>query len=325
MPDPSKRLLELLSLLRDGRAWQAAELAEALRTSPRTLRRDIERLRDLGYPVSSLRGPGGGYQLLAGRAMPPLVLTDDEAVATVVGLRFAALSRADGAVAAADSALRKLGQALPPRLRHRIEALSASTEAVSRVARPLDLRTVQLLGTAAHAHQDVRFHYTSRAGRHTERRVQPYRQVLFGGHWYLLGWDADRQDWRTFRLDRIDRLAVPGTTFTPHEPPSGEAAGFLQGSPCHGVVRFAAPLAHVSGRLMAQAGSLEAIDDDTCRYVTSADSWEWLAVMLAAVDVPYTIEGPPELVACSRRLAERIAAATRQSPGVDSSESRRRS
>lgn len=308
-------MLELLSLLQDGRTWQGAELAARLGTSPRTLRRDIDRLRESGYPVSSARGPGGSYQLVAGRAMPPLLLTDDEAVATVVGLRFASLAQVDGATGAADAALRKLQQVLPPRLRYRIEAVLTSTAAISRSTPSVDLRTLQLLATSAHAHQDVRFRYSSRAGERTERRVEPYRQVLLGRRWYLLGWDLDRADWRTFRLDRISELTVVGTTFAPREPPPEGAASFLQASPQPpmgrnvGVVRFAAPISVVSDRLMAEAGALEVIDEDSCRYVTGADSWEWLAVTLAMVGVPYTIEAPPELRDHSRALAERIALA----------------
>lgn len=308
-------MLELLSLLQNGRAWPGDELAARLNTSPRTLRRDLERLRDLGYPVRSSRGPGGSYQLVAGRAMPPLLLSDEEAVATVVGLRFAALAQIDGATGAAEAALRKLEHVLPPRLRYRMEAVSASTDAVSRATQTLDLGTLQLLATAAHTHHDVRFSYTNRAGESSQRRVEPYRQVLFGRRWYLLAWDLERCDWRTFRLDRINALTIPGRTFAPRELPPDGAVSFVRShargpiTRYQGVVRFAAPLALVSERLMAEAGSLEAIGADNCRYVTAPDSWEWLAITLAMVGVPYSIEGPPGLISCSRQLAERISLA----------------
>jgi predicted DNA-binding transcriptional regulator YafY len=311
--EPARRMLELLSLLQDGRSRQAAELAGRLKVSPRTLRRDIDRLRDLGYPVSSCRGPGGSYQLTAGRAMPPLLLTDEEAVATVVGLRLAGLSQMDGG--AAESALRKLEGVLPPRLRYRMAAVSASTEAASRAIQALDLRIVQTLSSAAHAHQDVRFGYTSRAGQRTERRVEPYRQVMVGRRWYLLGWDLDRRDWRTFRVDRIDEVAVPGTTFMPRELPPDGPVSFVQNAALfpisrhRAVVRFAAPAATVAERLWAEAGALEPIDEHQCRFVTAPDSWEWLATTLAMVGLPYSIEGPPELRARSRELARRIAEA----------------
>ncbi|GAA2786317.1 helix-turn-helix transcriptional regulator [Saccharopolyspora taberi] len=312
MTDPSTRLLELLSLLQSGRSRPAAELAERLGVSPRTLRRDLDRLRDLGYPVSSTRGPGGHYQLVAGRAMPPLLLTDEEAVATVVGLRAAALSQVGDA---AEGALSKLERVVPTRLRPRIQALTAATETSSRATHAVDLRTVQLLATAAHTHQDVRFDYTSRDGQRTERRVDPYRQVLFARRWYLLGWDRDRADWRTYRIDRIAALTAPGTTFAPRELPADDPVSFVQDSARflrtarRGVVRFAAPVEVVSDRLIAEAGSLEAIDGTSCRYLTGAESWEWLAATLAAVGVPYTIEAPAELIAASRELAGRIAEA----------------
>ncbi|WP_425576280.1 helix-turn-helix transcriptional regulator [Streptomyces glaucosporus] len=308
-------MLELLSLLQSGRAWPGAELAARLGASPRTLRRDVDRLRALGYPVVSVPGPGGGYRLVAGRAMPPLLLTDEEAVAVVVGLRLAAAAQTEDAAGAAEAALRKLEQVLPSRLRHRMEAVLASTEIASRTAPAPDLSTLHLLGAAAHNRQDVRFTYTSRAGERTERRVEPYRQVLLGRRWYLLGWDRDRRDWRTFRIDRITGPHVPGTTFTPRELPPDGAVGFVRASARlpvsrhRGVVRFDAPVEVVSERLTAEAGSLEAIDDRTCRYVTAADSWEWLAITLAMVGVPYTVEGPPELVEYSRGLARRIARA----------------
>ncbi|WP_431917910.1 helix-turn-helix transcriptional regulator [Amycolatopsis tucumanensis] len=315
MHGPSARMLELLSLLQTGRTWSGADLTERLGVSPRTLRRDVERLRELGFPVSSVSGPGGRYQLAAGRAMPPLLLTDEEAVATVVGLRFAALAQVDGATGAADGALRKLEQVLPSRLRYRVAAVLASTEAVSRAVGLLDLRVLQLLATAAHAHQDVRFGYTTRAGERSERRAEPYRQVLLGMRWYLLAWDIDRRDWRTFRIDRITDVTVPGTTFTPRPLPP-DPVSFVQSSANfplsrhRGVVRFDAPVSVVSERLMAEAGTLEALDEHSCRFVTPVDSWEWLAVTLPMVGVPYTIEGPPELVKRSRELADRIRAAT---------------
>ncbi|OZM72057.1 transcriptional regulator [Amycolatopsis antarctica] len=314
-------MLRLLSLLQTGRDWAGAELAARLETSPRTMRRDIERLRELGYPVESVPGPGGSYRLVAGSAIPPLLFTDEEAVAAVVGLRFAALAQIDGDPGAAEGALRKLEQVLPSRLRYRMAALQRSTHVVSRAVRSLDLGALQRLAVAIHAHEHVRFGYTTRTGQEATRSVEPYRQVLLGRHWYLLGWDLHRADWRTFRLDRIAGLTVPGTSFTPREPPGDESVSFVQepggpGNGKRGVVRFTAPLAVVAGRLTAEAGTLEAIDEHSCRYVTAAESWEWLAMALAVVGVPYSIDGPPELVEASRTLAVRIAdAAGGRAPG----------
>lgn len=312
---PSERMLRLLSLLQTGRSWPGTELAERVGTSPRTLRRDVDRLRELGYPVRSTPGPGGSYRLVAGRAMPPLLFTDDEAVATVIGLRFAALTILDGADGATDGALRKLEQVLPPRLNLRTQAMLATLDATAR-GTPVALGLLDQLGSAAYANQDVRFRYTSRAGTASDRRVEPYRQVLLGRRWYLLGWDLDRRDWRTFRLDRITDLAVRGTTFAPRPLPRGGAASFVQASALvpvsrhRGVVRFQAPLSVVSERLTAESGTLEAVDDHTCRYVTGVDSWEWLSITLAMVGVPYTVEGPPELVEHTRAMAARLTAAT---------------
>lgn len=303
MNAPSTRMLTLLSLLQTGREWPAAELAARLDTTPRTMRRDIDRLRELGYPVESSRGPGGGYQLVAGQAMPPLAFTDDEAVATVIGLQFAETAQVEGTT----GALRKIERVLPSRLRNRVRAVAATVDTVSRST--LDANTLRALGMAAYSHQDVRFRYTTRTGKGSERRVHPYRQVFMDGRWYLLGWDRDREDWRTFRLDRIEAVEVPGTTFTPV--PLPPAVSFVQRPDGHrqGVIRFEAPLATVSERLVPQAGSLEPINGNSCRYVTAAESWEWLAITLAVVGVPYTIEGPAELIEYTRRLADQLAKA----------------
>jgi predicted DNA-binding transcriptional regulator YafY len=307
---PSERMLDLLSLLQDGRDHPGAELADRLATSPRTVRRDLDRLRGLGYPVESTRGPGGSYRLVAGRAMPPLLLTDDEAVAAVVGLRLVADHEQD----AASGALRKLAQVLPSRLGHRVAAVSASVESASRAAPGPGLDVVATLGTAIQARQDVRFAYADRAGDPSSRRVEPARQVVLGRRWYLLGWDRDRADWRTFRADRIADLVVPGTTFVPRDLPE-DPVSFVQTSARvpisrhRAVVRFAAPAALVADRLIPEAGSIEALDDGSCRFVSAPDSWEWLAITLAMVGVPYVIEGPAELIERSRELAARIGAA----------------
>jgi predicted DNA-binding transcriptional regulator YafY len=306
-------MLELLSLLQDGRDHPGAELADRLGASPRTVRRDLDRLRGLGYPVESTRGPGGNYRLVAGRAMPPLLLTDDEAVAAVVGLRLVADVEPDGR-GAASGALRKLQQVLPSRLRHRLAAVSDSLESASRVAPGPALDVVAALGTAITGRLDVRFRYADRSGEGSSRRVEPARQVVLGRRWYLLAWDRDRADWRTFRTDRIADLVVPGTTFVPRELPE-DPVSFAQTSARvpisrhRAVVRFEASAAVVAERLIPEAGSIEALDDGLCRYVSAPDSWEWLAITLAMVGVPYVIEGPAELIDRSRELAARIGAA----------------
>ena len=295
-------MLELLSLLQGGRTWPAAELAAKVATTPRTLRRDLDRLRELGYPVVSTRGPGGSYRLVAGRAMPPLTFTDDEAVAAVVGLRYAAQVLSDGA---AEGALHKVEQALPPRLRDRMAAVSASTEAVSRDS--VDVRLVETLARAATATRDVRFTYTDRSGSATERHVEPYRQVLLGRRWYLLGWDLDRADWRTFRVDRIASVEVPGSTFAPRSPLPDTMLSTTPTGP-GAAVWFAAPASVVAAKLHAEAGTLEPLGD-SCRLTTPPDDWPWLAAAVAGVGVPYRVEEPPELVAATRALAANAQAA----------------
>jgi len=302
---PTERLLELLSLLQSGRDWPSAELVSRLGTTPRTLRRDLERLRDLGYPVESRRGPGGAYRLVAGRAVPPLMFTDDEAVAAAVALRAAG---DDAAV----SAMRKLEQALPARLRYRLEAIST---AVSDTTSTLSPTVVATVATAARAHQHLRLRYRDRAGTRSTRRVEPYRQVLLGHRWYLHGWDQDRSAWRSFRLDRISSVEVPGTTFTPRADPPARRSPFTTDGPDVAEVHFDAPAHVVAEGLRAEAGTLTATSDHTCRYTTGSDQWRWLAGTLAAVGVPYRVLRPPELVDQTRRLADRVAAAAPEPGG----------
>jgi predicted DNA-binding transcriptional regulator YafY len=297
---PTARLLELLSLLQSGREWPAGELADRVGASSRTLRRDLERLRELGYPVESTRGPGGAYRLVAGRAVPPLMFTDDEAVAAAVALRAAGDE-------SATSAMRKLEAALPSRLRYRMEAISAAT--TSRTSAAPSPKVVAAVAMAARAHQHIRFAYLSRTGARSTRRVEPYRQVLLGRRWYLLGWDQDRSAWRTFRLDRVTEVAVPGTTFVPRADPPPTAFPFNGGRRASAVVHFEGPVEVVAERLRAEAGSLTATSENTSRYTTGADEWQWLAVTLAAVGVPYRVESPPELIEHTRQLADRVARA----------------
>jgi predicted DNA-binding transcriptional regulator YafY len=291
-------MLELLSLLQTGRAWPAQDLAERLGTTPRTLRRDLDRLREFGYPVESTRGPGGSYRLVAGKAMPPLVLTDDEAIATVAGLRMAA-----PASEAADGALRKLERVLPPRLRRRVSAMSAVIDSVTRQAP--DLAVIDTLATAAHGRRDVRFTYRDE----TDRHVEPYRVVVLDRRWYLLAWDLDRADWRTFRVDRMTSVEVPGSTFAARDPLPDTMVHRAASGP-RGVIDFDAPVSVVSPRLHAEAGELAAVGESSCRYTSPPDDWAWLAAMAAMVGVAYRVAGPPELVTETERLAERAARAT---------------
>ncbi|ARQ70531.1 helix-turn-helix transcriptional regulator [Streptomyces marincola] len=312
MDHPSARVLELLSLLAAGAPRTGAELVARLGVSPRTLRRDVERLRHLGYRVESAPGTGGGYRLPAGQGMPPLLLSEEEAAATAVGLRHAAAYGVDPA----GTALRKLEDALPARLRGRIEALLAATAAPPAPGPPDGLGTVERLATASHLRSRVRFRYPARDGAAGERRAEPHSLTLLDHRWYLLAWDEDRADWRNFRVDRIAGLRVPGTTFTPRPVPEEPAWPLPRpGGPGSGSVLFLAPAGTVARRLAARAGTLEPAGADRCRYTTGADDWGWLAGALAAVGVPYRVERPAELARATRDLAARAAAASARSPG----------
>src|SRR4051812_24271743 len=227
MSQTSSRLLDLLSLLQARRDWPGTELAQRLEVSPRTIRRDVERLRALGYPVQSLSGPAGGYRLHAGTAMPPLLLDDEEAIAIAVGLRTAARASVTGIEETSIRALVKLEQVLPAHLRRRVAALGSAT-----IARPPEGPTVdpQHLATIAAARRDsecIRFEYRSRDGTATRREVEPHALVNLGRRWYLLAWDRGREDWRSFRIDRLERPAVTGRRFAARELPAEDAAAYV--------------------------------------------------------------------------------------------------
>jgi predicted DNA-binding transcriptional regulator YafY len=313
--DPSRRMLSLLSTLQDGRTWSGADLASRLGTSPRTLRRDVDRLRELGYPVQARPGPGGHYQLVAGTAMPPLLLDDDEAVAIAVGLRLAAGSRTqiDEEAGAASRALRKLEQVLPARLRRKVTALHRATETAPAPGVAVSTRLLGLVGTAAEQHERLVFGYRSRDGEPTERRVEPYRQVLAGRRWYLLGWDLDRGDWRTFRLDRVTAARTTGERFAPRELPADSAAAYLDArlkAPRHrAVLTFMAPYEQMVDRLSHLDGTLEPVDDERCRYTTWVDSFEWLAVTTAILGVDFRVEEPGGFAAYCAQLRDRLGRA----------------
>jgi len=311
--DPSRRMLALLSTLQDGRTWSGADLAARLGTSPRTLRRDVDRLRELGYPVQARPGPGGHYRLVAGTAMPPLLLDDDEAVAIAVGLRLAASARTqlDDDPGAAQRALRKLEQVLPARLRHKVTALHRATETAPGPGAGVGTRLLGLVGTAAAQHERLVFSYRSRDGDEAGRRVEPYRLVLTGRRWYLLGWDLDRADWRTFRLDRVTDARTTGERFAPRELPADSAAAYLDArlkAPRHrAVLTFDAPYERMADRLAHRDGTLEPLDDGRCRYTTWVDSFEWLAVTTAILGVDFRVEEPAGFAEYCARLGDRLA------------------
>ncbi len=231
--DPTGRALQLLSLLQTHRLWSGSELAERLETTERTVRRDVDRLRDLGYPVDASPGRDGGYRLAAGAHLPPLVFDDDEAVAVVVGLRAAAAATITGIEETSVRALAKVEQALPDRLRRRVSALNESVVSLQRAHdgnSAVDPEAISLLASACRDHEEVRFDYRRPDGEASRRLVEPH-QLLSAGHlWYLIAWDLRRTDWRTFRLDRISDARPAGARFDPREIPGGDAAAFLTAS-----------------------------------------------------------------------------------------------
>jgi predicted DNA-binding transcriptional regulator YafY len=321
MPKTSARLLALLSLLQTRRDWPGALLAERLDISPRTVRRDVDRLRELGYPIVAFKGPDGGYRLDAGTQLPPLLFDDEQAVALAIALQIATTTRA-GIEEAAARALNTVRQVMPARLRHRIDTIQVT--AVERpTIRPdhqVDSTVLMALSAAVHAREVLRFDYPPSAvadhGVQTRpRRVQPHHLVTWAGRWYLVAWDLDRQDWRTFRADRITPRTPTGPRFTPRELPGGEVAAFVVsrfwGSgdwPCRGQVILDLPASVVSR--YTHDGVIEELGPDRCRLVLGSWSWHGLAAAIGRFDADIEVVGPPELRDAFAHLARRYANAT---------------
>ncbi|MCX4981465.1 YafY family protein [Streptomyces sp. NBC_00572] len=317
MTDTPVRLLNLLSLLQTPREWPGSELAERLSVSPRTIRRDIDRLRDLGYPVEATLGAVGGYRLVAGTAMPPLLLDDEEAVAIAVGLRAGAGHAIEGVEEASVRALAKLEQVLPARLRHRVSTLQNATIPLTRGdGATVTPATLTALASAVTGREKLRFGYRAGDGAESKRLVEPYRLVSTGRRWYLVAYDLGREDWRTFRVDRVSDPLATGARFTPRELPAGDAAQLLVRSMSRAQpeidldVSFEAPADFVTARLPSHLVPT-ATGPTSCRLRTrSADSVEWLAIRLALVDAPFTIRSPAPLLTYVEDLATRLTAAT---------------
>src|SRR5215203_6407961 len=255
MPDTSSRLLDLLSLLQARRDWPGAELAERLEVSGRTIRRDVGRLRGLGYPVESLTGPAGGYRLRAGAAMPPLLLDDDEAIAIAVGLRTAARASVTGIEETSVRALVKLEQVLPSHLRRRVRALGSATVALPVDGPTVDPQHLTVIAAACRDSECLRFAYRSRDGTDSRREVEPHSLVNLGRRWYLVAWDRVREDWRTFRVDRLARPTSSGVRFTPRTLPARDAAAYVEQSITGAPTRYEArvtlhaPAEHFAGHV----------------------------------------------------------------------------
>jgi predicted DNA-binding transcriptional regulator YafY len=319
MLETSARLLRLLSLLQSPRDWTGSELAERLEVSPRTVRNDVERLRNLGYPVHATRGSVGGYRLGAGAALPPLLLDDEEAVAVALSLRTATGGAIEGVEETALRALAKLEQVLPSRLRRRVQALQSQTVAIPRYDQTPTAApdVLSALAMACRDHETLRFDYESHGGEPSRRRVEPYRLANWGRRWYLVAYDLERADWRTFRVDRIAPPRQPtGPRFTPRELPDADLASYVSrrasaaGWRYRARVTVHAPAATVVARINPAVGVVTPIDDKTCVLETGADTIDSLAVHLGLLGYDFEATDPPELVAHLRELASRYHRAT---------------
>lgn len=320
----SARLLRLLTLLQSRGFWSGAELAERLEVTERTVRRDVDRLRSLGYPVNSSVGVAGGYQLGAGASLPPLHLDDDEALAVSIGLRTAAVGAVVGVEQAALRAMAKLEQVLPKKLRRRIAALHDSVAPMYIEAPRVRPEVLSALAAACRNHQQASFRYADGRGRTTQRATEPYGVVHTGSRWYLAAFDEDRDDWRTFRLDRIEGAVSLGGRFTPRELPEGDVASYVSRSVSSRAYRHRArvlihaPLDQVRARVPPLAGYLRRVDANRCRLESGADSLSSLAVYVAALGEEFEVEDPPEL----RRELDELAARIRRSIGTNRARTR---
>jgi predicted DNA-binding transcriptional regulator YafY len=317
MSTPSSRLLSLLSLLQARRDWPGEVLADRLGVSPRTVRRDVDRLRELGYPVHATKGPDGGYRLEAGTQMPPLLLDDEQAVALVVALQTSS-SGVAGVDEAALRALATLRQVMPTRLRAAADALQVT--AVTRAGRrpEVDQQVLLHVGSAVRAREVLRFDYASGggAGPRPPRRAEAHHLVTWGGRWYLVGYDLDRADWRTFRVDKMMPKTGSGPRFAPRELPAADVAAFVAERfatinpwPCRGEAEVEMAASEVA-RWAGRGALVEPLGEDRSRVALSAWSWDGVASTFAMFGVPLRVLGPPELVDAMHRLAERVTTAT---------------
>jgi predicted DNA-binding transcriptional regulator YafY len=318
MKETSARLLRLLTLLQTRREWSGAELADRLRVSTRTVRRDVEKLRDLDYPVHAATGTAGGYRLRPGTELPPLLLDDDEAVAVAVALRTAAGGGVDRLGETALGALVKLEQVLPSRLRHRVDAMQVSTVDVPSTAPKVDPDVLTAVASACRDRHQLRFDYQGGYGAAESRRTtEPHRLVTWGRRWYLVAWDRDRDDWRTFRMDRLRPLVPVGPRFTPREIPGGDPAAFVASKiadrwPFRASVRLHAPADHVDLRGLSTYGTVEPIDEHTCRLTMGSDTPHSLAFLLTFLEIEFDVESSPALSAALLQVAGRFQRAAGQ-------------
>src|SRR5882757_348304 len=316
MANTSSRTLRLLSLLQTHRYWPGQELAGRLEVSIRTLRRDIDRLRELGYPVRASRGVDGGYQLAPGAALPPLVLDDEEAVALAVGLQNAAQGSIAGIAESSVRALTKVVQVMPPRLRHRVEALRAMTVSPGWGGSGLaaDPEALVAVAQVCRDTERVEFGYTAASGERTERHVEPLRLVSLGRRWYLVAYDLGRHDWRSFRLDRLSQPRGTGVRFRPRELPAEDAAAFVRAGlrqlPSSFTVE--ALVDARADRVRAQIGRWAEVEEagpERCLVRMRTDSLDWPAMALGSLGADFASVSPPEFVTHLRDWSVRFGRA----------------
>ena len=317
MVETSARLLRLLSLLQAHREWSGAELAERLGVTSRTVRRDVDRLRGLGYPVHSTTGTAGGYQLGAGAQLPPLLLDDEEAVAVAVGLRNAASGGVQGIEESSVRALAKLEQVLPHRLRRRVSALNAYTVPMTRAHRgpAVEASAITELAHACRDHQQLRFAYESHEGAATRRTVEPHRLVSTYRRWYLVGWDVDRADWRTFRVDRITLTPPHGPRFSPRTPPAEDLAAWVSEGVAvrayaeHATVLLRVPMEQAAEVVSLSAGTLEAVDEHSCLLRIGAPTLDVLVAYVLMLGFDFEVREPEGLFGQVEALRDRLGRA----------------
>jgi predicted DNA-binding transcriptional regulator YafY len=320
MSETSARLLSLLSLLQARRDWPGALLAERLEVSPRTVRRDVDRLRELGYPVRAIKGPDGGYRLAAGADLPPLLFDDDQAIAVAVALQTATTT-VTGIEEGALRALATVRQVMPARLRQRVDALQVTTvdKYADRRRTAVDSDHLIAIGTAVRAREVLRFDYASPGKADEEwlppRKVEPHHLVTWGGRWYLVGWDLDRKDWRTFRVDRMTPKTPTGPRFSPRELPAPDVATYISSRftsqdqrHCRGEAILQAKASDIA-QWAGRDAIVEEITPTTCRLILSAWSWTGLAAMFGMFGCDLEFVGPRELKDAAAHLARRYTAA----------------
>ena len=313
MGDTTERVLRLLALLQQRPVWTGPELADRLGVTTRSVRRDVERLRALGYPVNATQGVGGGYQLGAGKALPPLLLDDEEAIATAVSLRLAAGGTVAGASEAAVRTLAKLDQVLPARLRAEVRAVHDAITTLEGGRVEVDADALLALARAARDRLRVELTYTAAGGEPAVRRVEPYQLVATGRRWYLLAFELDRDDWRTLRLDRMADVRATTFRFAGREAP--DAAAYVQRSVTVSPYQHEARvLVHASAdvvreRIAPTVGTVQAVDRGTCRVVAGGNSLEALAWHFGSLGHAFTVESPEELRAATAAFGARLVAA----------------